>query len=160
MKAQRPAAELCENGVAKRHLPCPFSAHPPGGFTGTPFIYGGALSGAWGVTVKVLPPIRRPKFRDSNYARHTFLCGGASAGADALRCESPASRTLCSLQYLGDDWKLFLAVWWYSLYWKGKGQMEIVVIWKERKNLKKYTFWDFFVCFNFYNLTIKFFKSQ
>ena len=29
VKVHRHVAELCENGVAKRHLPCPFSAHHP-----------------------------------------------------------------------------------------------------------------------------------
>ncbi len=53
VKVQRPSAELRENGAAKRHLPFPFSAHPPEGCSNPPFIYGGALSGAWGVTVKV-----------------------------------------------------------------------------------------------------------
>jgi hypothetical protein len=36
--AQRFVAELCENGGAKRHLPYPFSAHPPEGLQEYPFI--------------------------------------------------------------------------------------------------------------------------
>jgi hypothetical protein len=51
VKAWRPAAKQCENGVAKRQLPCPFSAHPPEGSQESPFIHG-ALSGAWGDPVK------------------------------------------------------------------------------------------------------------
>ncbi len=87
LKVQRSGAELRENGVTKRHLPFPFSAHPPEAQSKPSFIHGGICKADMG------------GYFESSIAAGDLKSGLLCASGTRLATTEAERRAKCAHQY-------------------------------------------------------------